>query len=145
MLIVLTPPVVSSLRPAMTPTIRDLRVTVEPRYSSTPTGSSLAISCETTAGAIAWTFEGGELPDTVNVTTTGSMSILRISNVMLSNRGRYACLARQVDQIDGMETIREGETTSYVEVTRKHDLSQCALLYPLFFSKKLRAWTRSFS
>ena len=118
----LTLTVVSGLRPAMTPTIRDLQVTIEPRYSSSSTGSSLTLRCETTAGTIAWTFEGGGLSDNVNVTTTGSVSILQISNVMISNRGRYACLARQVDQVNEIETVREGETTSYVEVTRKQDL-----------------------
>ena len=104
----------------MDPTVRDLRVTITPRYTSSSTGSSVTLRCETSAGTVAWTFEGGNLPDNVNVTAMGSTSVLRISNVMLRNRGRYVCLARQVDQVNEMEMIREGEATSYIEVTREH-------------------------
>ena len=104
----------------MDPTVRDLRVTITPRYTSSSTGSSVTLRCETSAGTVAWTFEGGNIPDNVNVTTMGSTSVLRISIVMLRNRGRYVCLARQVDQVNEMEMIREGEATSYIEVTREH-------------------------
>lgn len=68
------------------------------------------LKCSVVEGVadITWTFNGGELPEGVMVTTTTNSSVLRIEPVLVDHNGRYACLAKRNGEI--------GSDTAIIEV-----------------------------